>query len=166
MAHIGHPEDSEPTAESEWLADWLARRIRTLRRPIAAPDRWLAYYPICLAVVGVLSLITGASILLGPALGTPAEGILGLTLGTLYLAVSVGLAERRRWAWRVNYWGLLLVQPITVAGVLGLWNVERFPLLTAWRGALVLLLGLWSVLNMRYFRERRALFATRPSATS
>ena len=114
-AHIAHPEDSEPTAESDWLADWLARRIRTLRRPIAAPDRWLTYYPICLALVGVLSLITGASILLGPALGTPAEGILGLILGTLYLAVSVGLAERRRWAWRVNYWGLLLVQPITVA---------------------------------------------------
>ena len=71
MAHIGHPEDSEPTAESDWLADWLARRIRTLRRPIAAPDRWLAYYPICLAVVGVLSLITGASILLGPPSARP-----------------------------------------------------------------------------------------------
>jgi hypothetical protein len=104
------------------------------------------------------SLITGASILLGPALGPPAEGVLGLILGALYLAVSAGLAERRLWAWRMNYWGLLLIQPITVAGVLGLWNVQRFPLLTAWHGGLVLLLGLWSAVNMRYFRRRRPLF--------
>lgn len=162
MAHVGHSEDSQPTPESDWLADWLARRTRTLRPPVAAPNRWLVYYPICLAGVGVLSLVTGASILLGPALGTPAEGILGLILGTLYLTVSVGLAEWRLWAWRVNYWGLLLVQPITVAGVLGLWNVQRFPLLTAWHGGLALLLGLWSVLNMRYFRKRRPLFGTDP----
>jgi len=165
MANTGQSEDPRPTPESDWLADRLARLIRTLRPQIAAPDRWLGYYPICLAVVGVLSLLTGAAILLGPALGTPAEGILGLILGTLYLAVSVGLAERRLWAWRVNYWGLLLVQPITVAGVLGLWTVERFPLLAAWGGALVLLLGLWSALNMRYFRKRRPLFDARPSST-
>jgi hypothetical protein len=138
MTHIEHSEDSPP--------------------PGAAPDRWLVYYPICLAGVGVLALITGASILLGPALGPPAEGVLGLILGTLYLAVSAGLAERRLWAWRMNYWGLLLIQPITVAGVLGLWNVQRFPLLTAWHGGLVLLLGLWSAVNMRYFRRRRPLF--------
>ena len=158
MAHIGYSEGSQPTPESGGLPDWLARLTRPLRPPVAAPDRWLVYYPVCLAAVGVLALITGASILLGPALGAPAEGVLGLILGALYLAVSVGLAERRLWAWRMNYWGLLLIQPITVAGVLGLWNVQRFPLLTAWHGALVLLLGLWSVVNMRYFRRRRPLF--------
>jgi hypothetical protein len=140
--------------------------IRRLWPGVAPGDRWLTYYPICLAVIGVLAIVAGASILLGPALGAPSEGLLGLALGALYLAVSIGLAERRQWAWRVNYWGLLLVQPITLAGVLGLWKVEKFPLLTASRGAMVLLLGLWSALNMRYFRKRRHLFeATHPSAT-
>jgi hypothetical protein len=84
--------------------------------------------------------------------------MLGLALGMLYVAVSLGLTERRLWAWRVNYWGLLLIQPITLAGVLGLWEVEKFPLLTAWRGRMALFLGLWSVLNMRYFGKRRHLF--------
>lgn len=165
MTHIEHSEDSPPTPESGGHADWLARLTRTLRPPGAAPDRWLVYYPICLAGVGVLALITGASILLGPALGPPAEGVLGLILGALYLAVSAGLAERRLWAWRMNYWGLLLIQPITVAGVLGLWNVQRFPLLTAWHGGLVLLLGLWSAMNMSYFRRRRPLFDAKPGFT-
>jgi hypothetical protein len=139
--------------------------------PSPSPDRWLAYYPICLAVIGVMSIVLGASILLGPALGAPFEGILGLALGTLYVAVALGLAERRMWAWRVNYWGLLLIQPITLAGVLGLWQVQRFPLLTVWRGGMALLLGLWSAMNMLYFRKRRHLFdatteSTPPSARS
>lgn len=132
--------------------------VRALWPPGGSADRWLAYYPICLAVIGLMALVVGISILLGPALGTPSEGMLGLVLGAVYLTVSIGLAERRLWAWRVNYWGLLLVQPITLAGVLGLWKVERFPVLTAWRGGMVLFLGLWSVLNMRYFQKRRDLF--------
>ena len=136
-----------------------------LRPPGAAANRWLAYYPVCLAVIGLMALVVGISILLGPALGTPSEGMLGLVLGALYLAVSIGLAERRLWAWRVNYWGLLLIQPITLAGVLGLWKVERFPVLTAWRGGLVLFLGLWSLLNMRYFQKRRYLFEAKPGSS-
>jgi hypothetical protein len=139
--------------------------------PSPSPDRWLTYYPICLAAIGVMSIVVGTAILLGPALGRPREGLLGLALGTLYVAVSLGLAERRLWAWRVNYWGLLLLQPITLAGVLGLWQVQRFPLLTVWLGGTALLLGLWSAVNMHYFRKRRHLFdattePTLPSATS
>ena len=145
--------------------DWLTRLIRALWPPVGSADRWLAYYPICLAVVGLMALVVGISILLGPALGMPSEGMLGLVLGALYLAVAIGLAERRLWAWRVNYWGLLLIQPITLAGVLGLWKVERFPALTAWRGGMVLFLGLWSVLNMRYFQKRRYLFEAKPGSS-
>jgi hypothetical protein len=144
-------------------SDWLARLFRTLWPPAAG--RWLVYYPICLAVLGLMAIVVGSSILLGPALGAPAEGVLGLVLGTLYLAVSIGLAKRNLWAWRVNYWGLLLIQPITLAGVLGLWQVERFPLLTAWRGGMMLFLGLWSALNMRYFQKRRYLFEAKKDSS-
>ncbi|HSB40585.1 MAG TPA: hypothetical protein VLK28_02045 [Methylomirabilota bacterium] len=134
--------------------------------PSPSPDRWLTYYPICLAAIGVMSIVVGAAIVLGPALGAPLEGLLGLALGTLYVGVAIGLAERRRWAWRVNQWGLLLVQPITLAAVLGLWQVQRFPLLLAWRSGMALFLGLWSVLNMRYFQKRRHLFGAAPDATT
>jgi hypothetical protein len=70
----------------------------------------------------------------------------------------------------VNYWGLLLLQPIPLAAVLGLWQVQRFPLLTAWRAATAVLLGLWSAVNIPYFRNRRHLVdaatgLTPPSAT-
>jgi hypothetical protein len=118
-----------------------------------------------LAVVGIGAIVVGIAILLGPALGRPPEGLLGLALGVLYLAVSLGLTERRLWAWRVNYWGLLLIQPITLAGVLGLWEVKKFPLLAAWRGGMALFLGLWSMLNMRYFRKRRHLFEATTGST-
>jgi hypothetical protein len=120
---------------------------------------------ICLAVLGVMAIVVGISILLGPVLGTPSEGMLGLVLGMLYVAVSIGLTERRLWAWRANYWGLLLIQPITLAGVLGLWQVARFPLLTAWRDGMMVFLGLWSVLNMRYFWKRRHLFEAKGDST-
>lgn len=138
--------------------------------PSPGPHRWLTYYPICLAAIGVVSIVVGAAIVLGPALGAPLEGLLGLALGTLYVGVAIGLAERRRWAWRVNQWGLLLIQPITLAAVLGLWQVQRFPLLLVWRSGMALFLGLWSILNMRYFQKRRHLFGdatdlTPPSAT-
>jgi hypothetical protein len=137
----------------------------SLRPPVASASRWLAYYSICLAVIGVTSIVVGISILLAPALGRPSEGMLGLALGALYVAVSLGLTERRLWAWRVNYWGLLLIQPITLAAVLGLWEVEKFPVLTAWHGAMALFLGLWSALNMRYFRKRRHLFEAEVGST-
>ncbi len=155
------PEDSERSPQSHWRA----RLRRGLRPPVASAHRWLAYYSICLAVIGVMSVVVGISILLAPALGRPSEGMLGLALGTLYVAVSLGLTERRLWAWRVNYWGLLLVQPITLAAVLGLWEVEKFPVLTAWHGAMALFLGLWSALNMRYFRKRRHLFEAEAGST-
>jgi hypothetical protein len=54
---------------------------------------------------------------------------------------------------------------IDLLGVLGFWKVERFPLLTAWRGVMVLFLGLWSALNMRYFRKRRHLFEAKTDST-
>ena len=148
------PEDSAAPPPS----DWLARSIGTLWPSAGSADRWLAYYPICLAAIGLMAIAVGMSVLLRPALGTLSGGMLVLALGALYLVVSIGLIRRRLWAWRVNYWGLLLVQPITLAGVLGLWPVERFPLLTAWRGGMMLFLGLWSVLNMRYFQKRRHRF--------
>jgi hypothetical protein len=36
---------------------------------------------ICLAVLGVMAIVVGISILLGAVLGTPSEGVLGLVLG-------------------------------------------------------------------------------------
>jgi hypothetical protein len=137
-----------------------------MHQPGPLPTRWLSAYLICLALLGTLSILLGMAIMIAPALGERSEAVLWLVLGAIYLTVAVGLNDRRLWAWRFNYWGLLLVQPIALTGFLGFWETARFKLLTRSPIGVAVLLGVWAAANMRYFRRRRYLFEDHPPSPS
>ncbi len=140
--------------------------------PGPLPTRWLTVYTIWMAVGGALTIawvwITP------PRWGAPyLVGDIGA--GALAVAVAIGLWWRQRWAWEVNYWGLLLV-PLVLAGLclaLAVLAVLAVILTLAFGGAafglgfqevlllflIALMLGLWPALNIRYFRRRRHLFS-------
>lgn len=141
--------------------------------PPQMPTRWLTVYRVWMGLVGVLAAVAGAVMIFRPRSGEnwPA-GLLGFVLGIALLSVSIGLGLRRLWAWRLNYWGGLLVSAI-LGGVLALSSAIGLLLAVTGIGP-VLLVGpaellrtLWlglvfggaAILNMRYFRRRRALFS-------
>jgi multisubunit Na+/H+ antiporter MnhB subunit len=126
---------------------------RTEPRPL--PTRWLNTYTGTLGLLGV-SLVV-APLLLRP--GGSAANLVMVGLGAFLIAVSVGLAKRERWAWQVNYWGLVAA----LVG-LGLTILSGLPLLRTPQELVTplflgLAVGLWCGLNLRYFRRRRSLFS-------
>lgn len=137
------------------------------------PTRWLTVYWIWMALVGVTAAPVGVVMVLGPPSGEDLlAGLLGITLGIVFLSISIGLGLRRLWAWRLNYWGCLLVFTI-LAAFLALSSAIGLLLAVAGIGPILLagpaelFRSLWlglafggaSVLNMGYFRRRRALFS-------
>jgi hypothetical protein len=140
------------------------------------PTRWLGAYVVIVGVLGAFSVAAALAELLTPrgwARQAGAGAVLyNLASGGLSIAVAVGLARRRAWAWLVNYW-LFLVLPLVLLGLgvlVGLVLMVLFA--SVWRqatgmtpgaglvgGALVTgALALWPILNIVYFRRRRHLF--------
>lgn len=123
--------------------------------PPPLPTRWLRTYTGTLGVLGVLFVIVQPLVRPGWSLAN----VVTVGFGGLLIAVSVGLAKRKRWAWQVNNWGLI----VALVG-LGLTIFSSLPLSRTHQEmvgplSLGLAIGLWCALNLRYFWRRRALFS-------
>lgn len=123
------------------------------------PTRWLTVYRVWMTLVGALAAVAGAVMIFRPRSGgdLPA-GLLAIALGIVLLSISIGLGLRRRWAWHVNYWGLVMALVGLALTILSSLPLFRTPQEMVGPLLLALAVGLWCGLNLRYFRRRRSLF--------
>ena len=124
------------------------------------PTRWLTVYRVWMTLVGALAAVAGAVMIFRPRSGgdMPA-GLLAIALGIVLLSISIGLGLRRRWAWHVNYWGLVMALVGLALTILSSLPLSRTPQELVGPLLLALAVGLWCGLNLRYFRRRRSLFS-------
>jgi hypothetical protein len=123
--------------------------------PPPLPTRWLRIYIGTLGALGVLFVIVPLLL----RLGTSLANVVTVGLGVILIAVSVGLAKRKRWAWQVNYWGLIMALVGLGLTILSSLPLSRTPQEMVGPLSLGLAVGLWCGLNLPYFRRRRALFS-------
>lgn len=122
--------------------------------PPPLPKRWLKTYTVALGLLGVIFVISQP--LLRP--GGSIAALVTIGFSGLLLAVSVGLAKRKRWAWQLNYWGLVAALVGLALTILSSFPLSRTPQEMVGPFSLGLAVGLWCGLNLRYFWQRRALF--------
>ena len=122
--------------------------------PPPVPTRWLKTYTGALGLLGVIFVVSQP--LLRP--GGSIAALVTIGFGGLLIAMSVGLAKRKRWAWQVNYWGLVVTLVGLALTILSSFPLSRTPQEMVGPVSLGLAVGLWCGLNLRYFRWRRALF--------
>lgn len=119
------------------------------------PTRWLKTYTGTLGLLGVILVISQP--LLRP--GGSIAALVTIGFGGLLIAVSVGLAKRKQWAWQVNYGGLVMGLVGLALTILSSFPLSRTPQEMVGPLSLGLAVGLWCGLNLQYFRRRRALFS-------
>jgi hypothetical protein len=143
---------ADPKAEGRAVPDGVGVAST---EPAPLPTRWLNTYTGTLGLLGVLLVIS--PLLLRP--GGSAANLVMVGLGGLLIAVSVGLAKRKRWAWQVNCWGLVVALVGLALTIVSSLPLSRTPQEMVGPVSLGLAVGLWCGLNLRYFRRRRALFS-------
>lgn len=119
------------------------------------PTRWLNTYTGILGLLGVILVISQPVLRPGGSIAA----LVTVGFGGLLIAVSVGLARRKRWAWQVNYWGLVMGLVGLALTVVSSLPLSRTPREMVGPLSLGLAVGLSCGLNLRYFQRRRAFFS-------